>query len=118
MGSALPAGNGDLSRGRNDLAAKQFEDTRVGLIGDSEDGLIDAQLRLPVQRLQQLRRWLGAVGAVDGERRPTSSQCPLSTSILCASSGEAIRLQASAYCATSLSVLRSPPPPIRIGGCG
>src|SRR5665213_3589326 len=46
------------------------------------------------------------------------SQCERSTSSLRPTSGVPKRLQASAYWATRRSVLRSPLPPMRIGGCG
>ncbi len=50
---------------------------------------------------------------------PTAAQCSRSTSylwwIVC---GPPNTLQASAYCATSRRVFRSPPPPIMIGGRG
>ena len=50
--------------------------------------------------------------------RPTSAQWPSSTSDLCTavSSGPPGKFQTSACSATTLSVFRSPPPPIQIGG--
>ena len=58
-------------------------------------------------------------GVISFGSRPRSAQCRRSTSTLCAtSSGPPKMLHASAYCATSRNVFRSPLPPIMIRGRG
>src|ERR1035441_1698710 len=78
----------------------------------------------PAWRSSPSSRAVVTVFSISAWSRPAASQWSRSTRSLCSRSSWKLllrmsnRLQASAYLATRRSVLRSPLPPIRIGGCG
>ena len=122
----IPGGS-DLGHRRNDLAAHHLDRPDVVDANHPAEYGLDAQRTEPAQPTEQLRDFRAVGANVEREWRglldrvvvtAASSHRRFRSSSLRGNSGEGGMLQASPYFATSGSVRRSPPPAIRIGGCG